>query len=68
MISVYKCRLCGRTYNESGTANKKLALSVTMAAALENFHQDVMIPALTNVHSCEDGSYGISDFQGMKND
>lgn len=68
MKTVYKCRLCGKTYNESGTANRNLALSVTTAASLGNVHTDAMAPTLTSVHNCQDGSFGISDFQGMQID
>ena len=65
MKSVYKCRLCGEKYCEGETSNKKLALSITIAAALSQEHSDPMASTLITVHNCKDGSYGISDFLGM---
>jgi hypothetical protein len=45
-----------------------LALSITISASIGIQHQDPMAPTMKNVHNCEDGSLGIGDFQGMKND
>lgn len=62
----YVCRLCGGVDCSIGTSNKNLAQRVTILVASTGVDAEDGIPiTLHNVHSCPDGSFGISDFQGF---
>lgn len=54
-IAEYKCRLCGGNHDGGWTGDAFLAME---HVSLE--------PNKTSEHNCVDGSYGISDFQGMR--
>lgn len=64
--AVFKCRLCGETY-ESGcaTGNKIVALLSATGACVGKQIQP-QGPILTEVHSCKNGDFGIADFQGFR--
>lgn len=67
--SMYKCRLCGKEFckNEMSHSDADLA-SITLIACETAYHQSN--PELTihrkEIHNCDDGSFGFSDFLGMK--
>jgi len=63
--SIYKCRLCGKEYASGCTRNKTIALN-SMIGASQNIPLVVQQPTLTDTHYCDDGSYGIADFQGFR--
>lgn len=67
----FRCRLCGKTFTNGGTGDKETAWTATANAAftasgigplkkLENQ------PLVQETHCCEDGSFGVADFLGMK--
>lgn len=67
----FRCRLCGKTFTNGGTGDKETAWAATANAAftasgigplkkLENQ------PLVQETHCCEDGSFGVADFLGMK--
>lgn len=62
----YVCRLCGGVDCSTGTSNKHLALKTMIVVSTTGVDASEGIPVtLYGVHSCPDGSYGISDFQGF---
>lgn len=60
--SLFKCRLCGETYESVGTVNKEIAMNAAISACLGKPFQP-QAPALNEVHVCKDGGFGIADFQ-----
>lgn len=64
---IYKCRICGQTYTRCGTANKNLVIEKFIDLINGN---DLNKPNvdLYDMHSCENGSFGLADFQGFKKD
>lgn len=65
--AIYKCRLCGETFN-SGITGETIA-----HATLIGFATDVDTSKITGskillneVHYCKDGSHGFADFQGFR--
>lgn len=66
---LYKCRLCGQVFVNCGTGSKKVAEQSTLNEVLRASGMSPMWKendALTmyEMHSCADGSYGVSDFIG----
>ena len=64
----YKCRLCGAVYTEQETSNKMIVYD-----ALHDMVQGEscrccfgLTTKKHSIHHCEDGSIGLSDFQGWK--
>ena len=66
--AIYKCRLCGEQYEDGETGNDIAMMAVSVVTVKGSwFPKDSAIGIhLRNIHYCEDGSYGLSDFQGMK--
>lgn len=66
--AIYKCRLCGETF-EDCTTEEELAQAINMALVVcgntnhvkcaRNLYKNTM-------HYCKDGSFGFADFQGFK--
>lgn len=64
---IFKCRLCGETYESGCTRNENIALQATIAACIHSAKPPVpQCPSITEIHSCKDGSIGVSDFQGFR--
>lgn len=68
--AIYKCRLCGESFvdyvhakDEDAAAKKVIDFSLVYGGAHVS---RLKVPRNFQVHSCNDGSYGIADFQGMK--
>lgn len=67
--SVYKCRLCGESFEGRG-ANHELSAKEAVTAVI--FNEDTYgtlegkCLSKHEMHSCRDGSFGFSDFQGLK--
>lgn len=68
--AIYKCRLCGESFvdyvhakDEDAAAKKVIDFSLVYSGAHVS---RLKVPRNFQVHSCNDGSYGIADFQGMK--
>lgn len=65
---VYKCRLCGETYNYSGgeiVRDVKAANRVASAACVRK-NAEIQPYAMATVHSYADGNVGIADLQGCR--
>lgn len=66
--AIYKCRLCGKTF-EDCTAGEELAQMMTLALATVGTTKYVKCNGdlhMHSIHYCEDGSFGLADFQGFK--
>lgn len=68
--AIYKCRLCGESFvdyvhakDEDAAAKKVIDFSLVYSGAHVS---RLKVPRNFQSHSCNDGSYGIADFQGMK--
>ena len=67
----FRCRLCGKTFTNGGTSDKETAWTATANAAffrqwnwaVEELENQ---PLVHETHCCEDGSFGVADFLGMK--
>lgn len=64
--AIFKCRLCGETFTDSGTGSKALALRAAINAALQ-LPTEPQGPGLHGVHSCANGDIGVADFAGFRN-
>ena len=69
--AIYKCRLCGKVFFNAATARRNTAsLSVVYtalkASGITPQFASPNAPMQVDVHNCKDGSYGMSDFLGMK--
>ncbi len=64
--AIYKCRLCGekfrikndKLYKEKAAVRKIWKLSMNIPYTANNIEFEI--------HSCQDGSLGVADFQGFK--
>lgn len=63
-LGMYKCRLCGKEYEACVTGSSDIV--VKHFIGLETPVKQLQQVTLTGMHSCEDGSYGLADFQGFK--
>lgn len=69
--AIYKCRLCGETY-ESGvtiTSRQKIVGTVAFLNYRDNSRispTDALGITRTTPHACKDGSIGLSDFCGFR--
>lgn len=69
--AIYKCRLCGKVFFNAATARRNTASFSVVHTALEASGITPPFalpnaPMQVDVHNCKDGSYGMSDFLGMK--
>lgn len=58
-LLVYKCRLCGEVYADSGGALDFTEAVVELCKNRSN------AAGLTDVHICKNGFLGVSDLQGL---
>lgn len=69
---VYKCRLCGKVYSSGGTESDITAWKATLNEVMRasgitpQWKSNGNDPTMFEMHHCNDGSYGVADFQGMK--
>ena len=69
---MYKCRLCGVTYSDSGTSTENAFPSLSNAIHDRVTHAQA--PEMLSFHSCANngtdktGSCGVSDFIGFVHD
>jgi hypothetical protein len=59
----YKCRLCGEVYTECSYNTSK---AITDVESIIKGRDGVHL-SLIDIHTCEDGSVGVTDFIGLKN-
>lgn len=67
----FRCRLCGKTFTNGGTgdewtARKAMANAALAASGIEPPTKLENQPLMHETHCCEDGSFGVADFLGMK--
>ena len=61
---VYKCRLCGETESNPHMTAGRTAVILKLADSISRM-KAVPEVKLFDIHSCKDGSAGISDLQGV---
>lgn len=64
--AIYKCRACGKEHGNMVTGNEKLAMNDTMATVYGWKCDGPIHPTMNDIHLCNDGSFGVSDFIGFK--
>ena len=67
----FRCRLCGKTFTNGGTgdewtARKAMANAALAASGIAPPTKLESQPLMHETHCCEDGSFGVADFLGMK--
>lgn len=66
---IYKCRLCGALF-EVDTENPMESYAaesrVSLLCSGHSLGTITNSPRLYHAHACDDGSFGLSDFQGIK--
>lgn len=60
---MYKCRLCKETYESCATGSSDVV--VKQFIGINTLMEQLQQVTLTDMHSCKDGSFGLSDFQGF---
>lgn len=66
---IYKCRICGKIYTRCGTYNKDLVINNFIKLTTRvTVQQEPGYADLYDMHSCENGSFGLADFQGYEKD
>lgn len=64
--AIYKCRLCGRLF-ENGITGLGHAAGIAGRLTIEdNFSQGNIYGCRHITHNCEDGSFGFADYQGLR--
>lgn len=61
--AIYKCRLCGEEYGSGYTG---AAVSMSEISKITVDGVGIRGTRLYSIHICDDGSYGLSDFQGFR--
>lgn len=64
-LAIYKCRLCGETFGAKEAGGRRTALNAAIFASMGK-PPEPNAPTLNDIHCCEDGSIGIADFIGFK--
>ena len=66
--AIYKCRLCGEEYVSASTTSENVAIKQMLHATIGyKIEEWIGTPLEKNrMHSCKDGSMGVSDFLGLK--
>lgn len=68
MNGYYKCRLCGKEYYSCVTKNADLIRRIMTDLCIYGSSKELQSPTLIGTHCCDDGSIGVSDFIGFKNE
>lgn len=64
--AVYKCRLCGKVF-ENGITGVGHAVAIGVRLTREdNFDVGNVHGSRHITHNCEDGSFGFADYQGFR--
>lgn len=66
--AIYKCRLCGKEFESAMTTSADVARKQILHATIGYKIEEWIGPPLekNTMHSCKDGSMGVSDFLGIK--
>lgn len=63
--AIYKCRMCGE-YDFGCKAGEIIVIRCMHQVTKGFDSRELLCPSITEMHYCEDGSYGLADFQGFK--
>lgn len=67
--AIYKCRMCGEEYSDAATG-EMVAMALTVALTVKDSTENVRYNGnhlcRHGFHACKDGSFGFSDFIGMR--
>lgn len=66
--AIYKCRMCGEEYLDAVTG-EMVAMASTVALTINDTTENVRYNGKLHrygIHECKDGSFGFSDFIGMR--
>ena len=66
--AIYKCRMCGEEYLDAVTG-ETVAMALTVALTVEDNTGNTRYNGKLyrhGIHECKDGSFGYSDFIGMR--
>lgn len=66
MKSVYKCRLCGESFEKGKVSEEVAYLWMCGLTINEYVDRGRKTFCRTDTHMCKDGSIGFTDFQGFK--
>ena len=66
--AIYKCRLCGEEFVSAVTGSADIAIkNMVLMTAECDMKQKIFNPVTKlSMHSCKDGSMGLSDFLGFR--
>lgn len=64
--SIFKCRLCGYRYASGCIYTKEIMVRTVMDGCFRNVLLMPNAPSIIEMHSCQDGSVGVADFQGFR--
>lgn len=66
--AIYKCRMCGGEYSTAGAGENIAFQSIVGITSKDFFYPKGSGIGLHrhDVHNCKDGSFGFSDFIGMR--
>lgn len=67
--AIYKCRMCGEEFENGRTKGESIANSCVIAISVLGDTIKCKSPVNLHehyVHNCKDGSFGFSDFIGMR--
>lgn len=62
--AIYKCRLCGEEYCGERVSEETIAISYNTPITVDG--NKIFGMCLHGTHNCDDGSLGLSDFQGFR--
>lgn len=63
--AIFKCRLCGETFTAAEAGDRKTAMQAALFASMGKA-PETQAPTLHDIHVCDNGGIGISDFLGFK--
>ena len=66
--AIYKFRMCGEEYLDAVTG-EMVAMALTVALTVKDSTENVRYNGKLHrhgIHECKDGSFGFSDFIGMR--
>ena len=65
MRAIYKCRMCGEKYVRAYVPKGQL-ISTFLFITSGFERPDPQTPEILDMHGCNDGNYGLADFQGFE--
>ena len=67
-LAIYKCRMCGEEFEDARMGRDIAYMGAAVLTVKEHFEPEGCAIGIHrhNVHHCDDGSYGFSDFVGFR--